>query len=86
MFLCGAIEKTAKHKASYGYLFNSNRLENGKIMLPITTDGQPDYQFMEDYIKEIMHKKRQEYIEYAKVKLEQNRRSPCIAKNGKSFL
>jgi len=88
MFLCGAIEKTAKHKASYGYLFNSNRLENGKIMLPITTDGQPDYQFMEDYIKEIMHKKRQEYIEYAKVKLEQNRteqKVPLHSKKWKEF-
>ncbi len=74
LFFCAAIENTAKHKASYGYLFNSNRLKQGIILLPITSKGEPDYQFMEDYIKEIMLAKRQEYIAYAKGKVEEKRR------------
>lgn len=65
LFLATAIEKTATSKASYGYLFNGNRLKYGVILLPITAKGEPDYKFMEDYVKEIMHRKRQEYIDYA---------------------
>ena len=60
LFLCKAIEKTSSNKASYGYLFNSKRLENGAILLPIDEKGNPNWQFMEDYIKqeqkEIAHK------------------------------
>ena len=73
LFFCTVIENTANNKASYGYLFNGNRLKQGTILLPITKKGKPDYQFMEDYIKEMVYRKRQEYIDYAKVKLEQNR-------------
>lgn len=71
IFLCRTIENTAKYKASYGYLFNGNRLENGKILLPVDKKNNPDYKFMEDYIKEKMLQRRQEYIEYAKNKLKQ---------------
>ena len=41
------------------------RLKKTKILLPSNSKGEPDYQFMEDYVKEIMHRKRQEYIDYA---------------------
>lgn len=40
------------------------RLKKTKILLPSNSKGEPDYQFMEDYVKEIMHRKRQEYIDY----------------------
>ena len=41
------------------------RLKKTKILLPSNSKGEPDYQFMEDYVKEIMHRKRKEYIDYA---------------------
>lgn len=72
LFMVQALKQN-KDKYSFGRKAFSNKILKDKILLPVTKEGQPDYQFMEDYIKEIMHKKRQEYIEYAKVKLEQNR-------------
>lgn len=71
LFLCTAIENNAKTKASYGYLYNSRRLEKGIIFLPVNTNGDPDYNFMEDYIKERMAIKREEYVEYARCQLAQ---------------
>lgn len=41
------------------------RLERMKIMLPINTEGNPDYKYMEQYIKNIMIKKYKAYLEYA---------------------
>lgn len=60
------------------------RLAKTKILLP-SNNNLPDYQFMEDYIKEIMHKKRQEYIDYAKVKLEQNGTKQIIPQQSKKW-
>ena len=47
------------------------RLSKTKILLPVDKKNNPDYQFMEDYIKENIVKKRQEYIVYTKNKLKQ---------------
>lgn len=35
------------------------------IKLPITLKGQPDYQYMEQYIKNMEYKKRMQYKKYA---------------------
>ena len=69
MFICSSIEKTSKLKASYGYLFNSNRLKMAVILLPIDLKGRPDWQFMEDYIKQEMKKQSQKIINYYENKL-----------------
>ena len=63
LFFTTALDKN-RSIYSYGYKRNENRLKNEHILLPITSKGEPDYQFMEDYVKEIMHRKRQEYIDY----------------------
>ncbi|GEA97437.1 hypothetical protein LBR02_00020 [Levilactobacillus brevis] len=42
-----------KNKYQYGYKFNSKRMNQQKIMLPIDSNNQPDWQFMEDYIKSL---------------------------------
>ena len=73
LFLKQAIDNAIMQKYNYGYKFSQTRIKKQKILLPINDENKPDYQFMEDYVKEIMHRKRQEYINYAKVKLEQNR-------------
>lgn len=49
----------------YGMGLTGTRSDTRKLHLPINAKGEPDYQFMEDYVKEIMHRKRQEYIDYA---------------------
>ncbi len=38
---------------SYGRKFNQIRIRNTKIKLPISSKGEPDWQFMEDYIKSL---------------------------------
>ncbi|HHF7028477.1 TPA: restriction endonuclease subunit S [Streptococcus mutans] len=68
-FICTVIQKTSMSKASYGYLFNGNRLRNGKILLPIDSQGQPNWQFMEDYIKQEQKQQAQKIIDYYERKL-----------------
>jgi len=57
-----------KEKYGYGYKMGTARLLKQKIMLPITLDGKPDYDFMEKYMKSLEYKKLKEYLDY-KIKL-----------------
>lgn len=43
---------------------SKKRLERETAILPITQCGEPDYQFMENYIKNIMIKKYNNYLKY----------------------
>ncbi len=63
LFLSTAI-KQQKIKFSYGYKFNQNRMNRQIILLPVDDFGNPDYSFMENYIKSIMVKKYNSYISY----------------------
>ena len=38
-------------------------------MLPVDDNDEPDYQFMEDYMKELMVAKRKQYQEYVEQRL-----------------
>lgn len=69
IFICSAIQKTSKLRASYGYLFNSNRLKNGILLLPIDSQGNPNWQFMEDYVKQEMKEQSQKIVKYYENKL-----------------
>ena len=40
------------------------RLQREKIIIPITKEGNPDYSYMEQYIKNIMIRKYSEYLSY----------------------
>lgn len=53
-----------KDKYNYGYKMGTGRLKKQMIMLPITNDGSPDYNYMEQYIKAIMFGKYKKYLEY----------------------
>lgn len=37
-----------------------------QLLLPISNDGQPDYTFMENFIKEREERKIKEYFDYYK--------------------
>ena len=50
LFLAVAI-KAQKDKYAYGYKFNSQRMKRQKILLPINDKHEPDYAYMEAYMR-----------------------------------
>lgn len=55
-----------KSKYTYGYKFNGKRMERQKILLPVDESGNPDYTYMEQYGRQIMMLKYQQYLDYRK--------------------
>ena len=53
-----------KVKYTYGYKFNGQRMGRQKILLPVNEKDHPDYEFMEQYGKQIMLQKYQQYLNY----------------------
>jgi Type I restriction modification DNA specificity domain len=54
-----------KSKYEYGYKFNGARMKRQKILLPVTSKGNPDYDFMEKY----MRQKEEELLKSLKQKI-----------------
>lgn len=52
MFLCTIIKKE-KYRFNYGRKWHKGRMEVSKIKLPVDNKGNPDWQFMENYIKSL---------------------------------
>jgi hypothetical protein len=50
-----------KGKYGYGYKMGTGRLKRQKIMLPVNGQKEPDYAFMEEYMRELERKKIAEY-------------------------
>lgn len=48
----------------YGMGLTGTRSDTRRFMLPITDDGEPDYDFMEQYIKEREDKLKQKYLDF----------------------
>lgn len=69
LLFCSIMIRKQKNKYTYGYKFNGKRMAKQKILLPITDAGSPDYAFMEDYVRELMSKKREQYLDYCKEQL-----------------
>lgn len=53
----------------YGYPVGLNRVIKNKLMLPVDSQGQPNWQFMEDYIKQEQKQQAQKIIDYYEHKL-----------------
>ncbi|PKL68994.1 MAG: restriction endonuclease subunit S [Methanobacteriales archaeon HGW-Methanobacteriales-1] len=51
-------------KYGYGYKMGTGRLKRQKIMLPVDDNDNPDWDFMEYYIKQIEYKKINKYLDY----------------------
>lgn len=64
LFIKAMIESSSKYKASYGVQLNGNRLKSTKFYLPITVDNEPDWKFMEYYMKNIEYRQLSKLIEY----------------------
>ena len=63
MFITRLIRQTCS-KYNYGKMGNQDSIKRERILLPITNDGNPDYDYMEQYIKVIMFGKYKKYLEY----------------------
>ena len=61
--------KNFSFKYSYGYQLSTRILVNQKLKLPIDFQGQPNWQFMEDYIKQEQKQQAQKIIDYYDRKL-----------------
>lgn len=53
-----------RSKYSYGYKFKEQRMLRQKLMLPVTDSGKPDYEYMEQYAKNMMLRKYQQYLSF----------------------
>ena len=51
-----------KAKYQYGYKFNGARMNRQKIMLPVNDQNEPDYNYMEYYMRQLEYNKLNEYI------------------------
>lgn len=52
IFIVGILDQIVKKKFSYGYCASLTRIKNLEIKLPSTHGGNPDWEFMESYIRE----------------------------------
>ncbi len=53
-----------EHKYSHGYKRNKEHLAGDKVMLPITDSGEPDYEYMEQYAKNMTLRKYHQYLAF----------------------
>lgn len=68
LFVKGQILKQ-KEKYQYGYKFGEKRMNNQKLLLPINQKKEPDYAYMENYMKQIEFKKLNQYLAFTQTKV-----------------
>jgi hypothetical protein len=56
LFIATVIEKD-RYRWAYGRKWRPERMVDSKILLPSSQNNKPDWEFMEDYIKTLRHKK-----------------------------
>ena len=54
LFICAVLNNEISQKYDYNNCLIGKKLSEEIILLPITTKGSPDWQYMEDYMKEII--------------------------------
>lgn len=59
-----------KFRYCYGRAFIKELIENTKVCLPSTHDGEPDYEYMEEYIKKLHHKEIRTKNKSSNIKLD----------------
>lgn len=88
-FLITVIDNSFSNIFSYNRMCSQDRLNSTKILLPTTLEGMPNWQFMEDYIKQEISLQSQSLSSYYEDKLirlasdllnakEQHNDSPCF--------
>ncbi len=74
LFLKQCIDNSVCGKYGYGYKFSQTRIKKQIIMLPIDSKGNPNWQFMENYMKNIEQKYIKNIVDYYNKKLLDNPR------------
>ncbi len=64
LFMAAAIGKQ-RGKFGYAYKFNAERMGRTRILVPVTDAGEPDYGYMEQYMKNLMIEKYEGYLRFA---------------------
>lgn len=59
-----AAQDMIENKYSHGYKRNRQHLDADRVMLPVNDTGEPDYDYMEQYAKNMMLKKYKQYLAY----------------------
>lgn len=71
LFLAAVIEKQ-KCNFNFNREINDRRIQTMRIMLPTNSAGEPDYVYMEEYVRCLMKNKYMQYFVYIKKQLEDN--------------
>ena len=61
LFICAVLNNEISQKYDYNNCLIGKKLSEEIILLPITTKGSPDWQFMEDYMKNIMEQAKKKF-------------------------
>lgn len=64
-----AVLKQQGSNFNFNREINDSRIRKMRVMLPVDDNGEPDYEFMEDYMKELMYLKRKQYQKYVEQRL-----------------
>lgn len=75
----------ARNIYDFGYKRNSSHLKNEKIYLPMNSTGQPDYEFMEAYMREKEEKLKSQYKQYIYSRIKEKYNRPQTPKEWKEF-
>lgn len=59
-----AIILQQKSKFGYLYKFNAERMSKQRLLVPVNDAGEPDYEYMEQYSKNMMFKKYEQYLAF----------------------
>lgn len=62
-FIARTVRQTCS-KYTYGHMGNKDSIKRERIMLSIDDSGKPDYEYMEQYAKNMMLRKYKQYLEF----------------------
>ena len=68
LFLTAVLEQQGAN-FNFNREINDLRIKKMRVMLPVTDEDKPDYQFMEDYVRELMTEKKNQYRGYVKQRI-----------------
>ena len=63
MFITTVADKV-RGKYNFNYKRSDTRLKNERLMLPVTEDGLPDFEYMAAYVKNLMAAQYRKYLDY----------------------
>lgn len=68
LFITASIQKSVLRKYSYGYQFRQSDADNLAATFPANDQGEPDFEYMEQYIKNYLIKQYNQYLNYLNIK------------------